>query len=158
MGPHFVDSNGSRRTASSILLRGATSCAISGADIAAEAGARQTYEALMKIAPDEGTKSTLAHSTDSRNLAHPHVHGRTAIARESSTTRCSATPSPPNETVNLYFNLSKDDTHEETPRAVEPKATISNILPIPSRKASAGEPDNPDDEGNKPGAKLTMST
>ena len=41
---------------------------------------------------------------------------------------------PQNETFNLYFNLSKDDTHEElVDRGT--KATISNTLPIPSSRA-----------------------
>lgn len=31
------------------------------ADIAAEGGARQTYESLVKMAPDNGSKQTLAH-------------------------------------------------------------------------------------------------
>ncbi|MGI0487708.1 manganese catalase family protein [Pantanalinema rosaneae CENA516] len=31
------------------------------ANIAAEAGARQTYESLIKLASDEGTKQTLVH-------------------------------------------------------------------------------------------------
>ena len=39
------------------------------ANIGAEAGARQTYESLIKIAPDEGTKKTLVHLL-TREISH----------------------------------------------------------------------------------------
>ena len=42
------------------------------ADIAAEAGARQTYEALIKIAPDDGSKKAL-HFLLTREISHTNM-------------------------------------------------------------------------------------
>ena len=42
------------------------------ADIAAEAGARQTYEALVNLAPDEGSKKALIHLL-TREISHTNM-------------------------------------------------------------------------------------
>jgi Mn-containing catalase len=55
MGPHFLDSQGSAWTAN-YINEGGDVVRDLRANIAAEAGARQTYEALIKLAPDQGTK------------------------------------------------------------------------------------------------------
>src|SRR5580704_15173777 len=55
VGPHFVDSQGCAWTAT-YINEGGNVVRDLRADIAAEAGARQTYEALIKACDDEGTK------------------------------------------------------------------------------------------------------
>ena len=60
VGPHFLDSQGSCWTAA-YINEGGNVVRDLRADIAAEAGARQTYEALIKACDDEGTKKTLTH-------------------------------------------------------------------------------------------------
>ena len=59
-GPHFLDSQGSCWTAA-YINEGGNVVRDLRANIAAEAGARQTYEALIKACDDEGTKKTLTH-------------------------------------------------------------------------------------------------
>jgi Mn-containing catalase len=58
-GPHFLDSQGSCWTAAYILEGGNVVLDLR-ANISAEAGARQTYEAI-KACDDDGTKKTLVH-------------------------------------------------------------------------------------------------
>ena len=55
VGPHLVDSQGCAWTAS-YVNEGGNVVRDLRADIAAEAGARQTYEALLKRCEDVGTK------------------------------------------------------------------------------------------------------
>ena len=58
IGPHLVDSRGQAWTAA-YVNEGGNVVRDLRADIAAEAGARQTYEALIKLAPDKGSKQAL---------------------------------------------------------------------------------------------------
>src|SRR5579883_2250269 len=57
-GPHFLDSMGNTWSAS-YINEGGDVVRDLRADVAAEAGARQTYEELIKVAPDEGSKKAL---------------------------------------------------------------------------------------------------
>jgi len=59
-GPHFLDSQGSCWTAA-YINEGGNVVRDLRANIASEAGARQTYEALIKACDDAGTKKALHH-------------------------------------------------------------------------------------------------
>jgi Mn-containing catalase len=76
------------------------------ADIAAEAGARQTYEALVKLAPDEGSKKALTFLL-TREISHTHMFMK-ALESLGKLTDPLFGNIQPDETVDLYFNLSKD--------------------------------------------------
>src|SRR5689334_7270657 len=71
MGPHLVDSNGQAWTAA-YVNEGGNVVRDLRADIAAEAGARQTYEALIKACDDEGTKKALTHLL-TREITHANM-------------------------------------------------------------------------------------
>jgi Mn-containing catalase len=71
-GPHFLDSHGCAWTAS-YIQEGGNVVRDLRANISAEAGARQTYEALIKRTTDEGTKATLTHLL-TRNYPRQYVH------------------------------------------------------------------------------------
>ncbi len=71
IGPHFIDSHGSCWTAA-YINEGGNVVRDLRADIAAEAGARQTYEALMKHCDDAGTKKTLHHLL-TREITHAQM-------------------------------------------------------------------------------------
>lgn len=58
MEPHFLDSQAWTAT---YIQEGGDVVRDLKANISAEAGARQTYEALIKLATDDGTKTTLHH-------------------------------------------------------------------------------------------------
>ena len=60
------------------------------ANIAAEAGARQTYEALIKACEDEGTNKALTHLL-TREITHANMFMKALDAWASWTIRCSAT-------------------------------------------------------------------
>jgi Mn-containing catalase len=71
MGPHFLDSQGVTWTAS-YINEGGDVVRDLRANVAAEAGARQTYEELIKLAPDAGTKDTLT-------FPYPNVYERFGV-------------------------------------------------------------------------------
>ena len=62
-GPHFLDSQGSCWTAA-YIQEGGNVARVLRANISAEAGARQTYEVLIKACEDEGTKEDISPSPD----------------------------------------------------------------------------------------------
>jgi Mn-containing catalase len=70
-GPHFLDSQGSCWTAA-YINEGGNVVRDLRANIASEAGARQTYEALIKACEDEGTKKTLVHLL-TREITHTNM-------------------------------------------------------------------------------------
>ena len=72
MEPHFLDSQGSAWTATYIQEGGDVVRDLK-ANISAEAGARQTYEALIKLATDDRTKTTLHHLL-TRDFSYSNVH------------------------------------------------------------------------------------
>ena len=71
MGPHLVDSKGQAWT-SAYVNEGGNVVRDLRADIAAEAGARQTYEALIKLSPDEGSKKVLTFLL-TREISHTEM-------------------------------------------------------------------------------------
>ena len=76
------------------------------ANISVEAGARQTYEALIKLATDDRTKTTLHHLL-TREISHTQMFIK-ALDSLGKLTDPFFGNIPPDETVNLYYNLSSN--------------------------------------------------
>ncbi len=110
MGPHFLDSQGSAWTASYIQAGGDVVRDLR-ANIAAEAGARQTYEALIKLATDEGTKKTLVHLL-TREISHTQMFMKALDSLGKLTDPMFGTIQP-DETVDIYYNLSSNGNQDE---------------------------------------------
>jgi Mn-containing catalase len=104
-GPHFLDSQGAAWTAS-YINEGGDVVRDLRAGIAAEAGARQTYEALINVAPDEGSKKALIHLV-TREIAHTHMF-MMALESLGKPTEPLFGNAQPDKTVNLYYHLSSD--------------------------------------------------
>ncbi len=105
MGPHFLDSQGNAWTAS-YLNEGGDVVRDLRADIAAEAGARQTYEELIKLCPDAGSKKTLVHLL-TREVSHTQMFMKALESLGKLTDPFFGNIQPDN-TVDLYYNLSTD--------------------------------------------------
>jgi Mn-containing catalase len=110
VGPHFLDSQGSAWTAS-YLNEGGDVVRDLRANIAAEAGARQTYEELIKLATDEGTKQTLVHLL-TREISHTKMFMK-ALESLGKLDDPFFGNIQPDETVDLYFNLSSNGGQDE---------------------------------------------
>jgi Mn-containing catalase len=108
MGPHLVDSQGSAWTAA-YVNEGGNVVRDLRADIAAEAGARQTYESLIKASRDEGTTKVLTHLL-TREITHAQMF-MAALDKMGKLTDPYFGTIKPDETVDLVFNLSKGDDH-----------------------------------------------
>jgi len=117
MGPHFLDSQGNAWTAN-YLNEGGDVVRDLRANIAAEAGARQTYEALIKLAPDEGTKKTLVHLL-TREISHTKMFME-ALDSLGKLTDPMFGNIQPDETVDIYYNLSSNGKDERGPWNSEP--------------------------------------
>ena len=72
-----------------------------------EAGARQTYEALIKACDDEGTKKTLTHLL-TREITHANMFMKALDAMGKLTDPMFGNV-PPDDTVTLVFNLSQGE-------------------------------------------------
>jgi len=140
MGPHFVDSHGSAWTAA-YINEGGNVVRDLRADIAAEAGARQTYEALIKACEDEGSKKALQHLL-TREITHAEMFMQALKSMGKLDDPMFGTI-PPDETVDLAFNLSKGEdkrgpwNQEPTFRYVDDPKPTGGLPPGPV---------NPDDE------------
>ncbi len=117
MGPHFLDSQGVAWSAT-YLNEGGDVVRDLRANIAAEAGARQTYEALIKLATDEGTKKTLVHLL-TREISHTQMFMKALDSLGKLTDPMFGTIQP-DETVDLYYNLSSNGKDERGPWNSEP--------------------------------------
>lgn len=117
MGPHFLDSQGNTWTAS-YLNEGGDVVRDLRANIAAEAGARQTYEALIKLATDEGTKKTLVYLL-TREISHTQMFMK-ALDSMGKLTDPLFGSIRPDETVDIYYNLSSNGKDERGPWNSEP--------------------------------------
>ena len=117
MGPHFLDSQGNAWTAN-YLNEGGDVVRDLRANIAAEAGARQTYEALIKLATDEGTKQTLIHLL-TREISHTKMFMK-ALDSMGKLTDPMFGNIQPDSTVDLYYNLSSNGKDERGPWNSEP--------------------------------------
>ena len=74
------------------------------ADIAAEAGALATYEALLKLTDDEGSKKAL-HFLATREVAHTKMF-MDALNSINKLTDPLFGDLQPDQSVNVYFNMS----------------------------------------------------
>lgn len=110
MGPHFLDSQGSAWTAT-YIQEGGDVVRDLRANISAEAGARQTYEALIKLAPDKDTEKTLVHLL-TREISHTHMF-MNALDSLGKLTDPMFGNVQPDETVALYYNLSSNGKEDE---------------------------------------------
>lgn len=110
VGPHFLDSQGSAWNANYINEGGHVVRDLR-ANIAAEAGARQTYESLIKIAPDQGTKDTLVHLL-TREISHTKMFMK-ALDSLGKLTDPFFGDVQPDETVDIYYNLSSNGAKDE---------------------------------------------
>jgi Mn-containing catalase len=104
IGPHFLDSQGQAWTAA-YINEGGNVVRDLRANINAEGGARQTYEALIKVCNDEGSKKTLTHLL-TREVSHTAMFMR-ALDRMGKLTDPIFGNVAPDDTVNVYFNLSQ---------------------------------------------------
>lgn len=111
-GPHFLDSQGNAWTAS-YLNEGGHVVRDLRANIAAEAGARQTYESLIKIAPDTQTKETLHHLL-TREISHTKMFMK-ALDSLGKLTDPFFGNIQPDETVDIYYNLSTNGEDQRGP-------------------------------------------
>lgn len=105
MGPHFLDSQGASWTAA-YINEGGDIVRDLRANIGAEAGARQTYEELIKLAPDEGTKQALVHLL-TREISHTKMF-MNALDSLGKLTDPMFGNVKPDDTVNIYYNLSQN--------------------------------------------------
>ncbi|MFB2893277.1 manganese catalase family protein [Aerosakkonemataceae cyanobacterium BLCC-F50] len=117
IGPHFLDSQGVSWTAA-YINEGGDVVRDLRADIAAEAGARQTYEELIKLAPDEGTKNTLVHLL-TREISHTKMFME-ALQSLGKLTVPFFGNIEPDQTVDIYYNLSQNGKDERGPWNSEP--------------------------------------
>lgn len=102
-GPHLVDSKGLSWDARYVSEGGHLARDLR-ADVSAEAGALNTYEALLKIAPDDGTRAALNHLA-TREVSHTHMFME-ALRSIGALDEPLFGDLKPDHTVNLYFNLS----------------------------------------------------
>ncbi len=102
-GPHLVDSKGSFWD-SRYVNEGGDPARDLRSDVAAEAGALQTYENLLKYAEDEGTKKALTFLA-TREVSHTHMFME-ALRSINKLDQPLFGDLKPDDTVNMYFNLS----------------------------------------------------
>ncbi|MBN9508009.1 MAG: manganese catalase family protein [Alphaproteobacteria bacterium] len=141
IGPHFLDSQGQAWTAA-YINEGGNVVRDLRADIAAEAGARQTYEALIKATTDEGSKKALTHLL-TREVSHTAMFMQ-ALDRMNKLTDPIFGNIAPDETVDVYFDLSKNGMDQRGPWNQEPRFRF-DANPKP-HGGLPPDPVNPDDE------------
>jgi Mn-containing catalase len=141
-GPHLLDSQGSCWTAA-YIQEGGNVVRDLRADISAEAGARQTYEALINACDDEGTKKTLVHLL-TREITHANMFMK-ALDSMGKLDDPFFGNVEPDETVKLVFNLS----HGEDARGPWNEAPDFEYIADPKPQGGFPPPPvNPDDEGH----------
>jgi Mn-containing catalase len=116
-GPHFLDSFGVAWKAD-YINEGGDVVRDLRADIAAEGGALATYEQLILRAPDEGTKKALVHLA-TREVSHTKMFMEALQSLGKLTDPLFGTLKP-DETVNVYFNMSSDGKDPRGPWNSEP--------------------------------------
>ena len=147
IGPHLVDSRGQAWTAA-YVNEGGNVVRDLRADIAAEAGARQTYEALMRMAPDEGSRKTL-HFLLTREVSHTQMF-MTALESLGKLTDPLFGTVKPDETVKLYFNLSEAKGHKDERGPWNSEPAFSYVGDPQPQGANPSKVANPDDEHKAP--------
>ncbi len=118
-GPHWLDSQGVYWDAR-YINEGGDPVRDLRANIAAEGGALQTYEALIPLSPDEGTMRALRHLA-TREVAHTHMFMK-ALESMNKLSDPLFGDLKPDETVNVYYNMSSrmDGSDERGPWNSEP--------------------------------------
>ncbi len=106
IGPHLVNSCGEAWTAA-YVDEGGNVVRDLRANIGAEAGARQTYEALIKCTDDPGTIETLTHLL-TREITHTQMFMKALDAMGKLDDPFFGTIAP-DETVDITFNLSQGE-------------------------------------------------
>ncbi|MBE9122741.1 manganese catalase family protein [Tychonema sp. LEGE 07199] len=109
VGPHLLDSQG-QAWSGAYVNEGGDVVRDLRANIGAEAGARQTYEALIKLAPDAGSKQTLQFLL-TREISHTQMFMK-ALESLGKLTDPFFGNIEPDSTVDLYFNLSTNGKDE----------------------------------------------
>lgn len=145
MGPHFIDSRGQAWSAS-YINEGGNVVRDLRANIAAEAGARQTYEALIKHCTDRPTKEALTHLL-TREITHAKMFMK-ALESIGKLDDAFFGTVQPDETVNVVFNLSKGDDYRG-PWNQEEFQYVSDPRP---QGGIPPAPVNPEDEKVRPRA------
>ncbi|MDT7953763.1 MAG: manganese catalase family protein, partial [Acetobacteraceae bacterium] len=145
IGPHLVDSQGSAWTAS-YVQEGGNVVRDLRADISAEAGARQTYEALIKRCDDEGTKKVLVHLL-TREITHANMF-MAALNQMGKLDNPMFGNVEPDETVNVVFNLSQGDDHRGpwNQGTIYNGQTIDYVADPQPKRGLPPSPVNADDE------------
>ncbi len=151
-GPHFLDSQGCAWTAS-YIQEGGNVVRDLRANISSEAGARQTYESLMKRTNDEGTKAALHHLL-TREITHANMFMKALDAMGKLDDPYFGNI-PPDDTVDIVFNLSAGED-SRGPWNQKPFKYIENPEP---QGGFPPPPVNPDDEklAKFPGVKMVAA-
>jgi manganese catalase len=119
-GPHLIDDAGVNWTAA-YINEGGDVVRDLRADIAAEAGARETYEVLLERAVDPGTKKVL-HYLLTREIAHTKMFMK-ALESVGKLTEPIFGNVKPDETVKVYYHLSSNGAAQRGPWNQEPEFT-----------------------------------
>ncbi|HEX4067105.1 MAG TPA: manganese catalase family protein [Acidobacteriaceae bacterium] len=117
-GPHLLDDAGVSWTAA-YINEGGDVVRDLRADIAAEAGARETYEVLLDHATDAGTKKAL-HYLLTREIAHTKMFMK-ALESLGKLTEPVFGNVKPDESVNVYYHLSTNGAALRGPWNQEPE-------------------------------------
>ena len=142
IGPHFIDSHGSAWTAA-YINEGGNVVRDLRANIASEAGARQTYEALIRRTKEEGTREALVHLL-TREITHANMFMKALDAMGKLDDPYFGNI-PPDETVDIVFNLSQGED-SRGPWNEKPFEYIAEPGP---KGGFPPAPVNPDDEKTK---------
>jgi Mn-containing catalase len=119
-GPHFIDDAGISWTAA-YINEGGDVVRDLRADIAAEAGARETYEVLLDRATDAGTKKAL-HYLLTREIAHTKMF-MMALESLGKLTEPFFGNVKPDDSVKVYYHLSSNGAPQRGPWNQEPEFT-----------------------------------
>lgn len=133
-GPHFLDSQGFAWRAD-YINEGGNPVRDLRANIAAEAGALQTYESLLAISPDEGTTEALRHLA-TREVAHTQMF-MAALQKMNKLDAALFGDLKPDETVNIYYNLS-EPLHGEDQRGPWNSEPAFKYIAHPLQEAERG--------------------
>jgi Mn-containing catalase len=109
-GPHLVDSKGLTWDAR-YVNEGGQPVRDLRANIAAEAGALNTYEQLIAMTTDDGTREALRHLA-TREVSHTHMFME-ALRSLNALDQPLFGNLKPDDTVNLYFNFSSGPGADE---------------------------------------------
>lgn len=137
-GPHFLDSCGGPWSAN-YINEGGDVVRDLRANLASEAGARQTYESLIMNCTDEGTKKALVHLL-TREISHTHMFME-ALNDLGKLNDPFFGNIAPDDTVKIYYNMSSNGKDERGPWNSEPNFRyVADPLSRPSDNLHPGVP------------------